>query len=203
MKFDLKTWLIVVLGIVVVLLLMFPGKQEVDSTQWKQAIDDANHRNARLAIQNQSLLKRIQEDSVLSAEKSESFRTQINGLNRELSAKRTQLAKSRKEIQPQLDTIPRIKAFVEQQDSLIQLQDSTISFQQGRIYDLGKEMEGLRIDLNAVTVNFQAQIQESNNTQKILLEAIGKEQKELKKQIRQKRLFQITTVILPIAVLLL
>lgn len=200
---KLKDWVIIALGAVIVLLLIFPGGQEVDTTQWKQALDDANHRNAQRAIQNQALLKRIHEDSVLSAEKSESFKTQINGLNRELSTKRVQLAKSRKEIQPQLDTIPRIKAFVEQQDSLIQLQDYTISFQQGRIYDLGKEMEGLRIDLQNVSRNFQAQIQEADNTQKILVAEIEKSQKQLKKERRKTRLFQATSIILPIAVLLL
>lgn len=188
---KLKDYALIIAGIVIVLLLLFPGSNPPDTEIWKEAIRESEQKIAVLKQDRARLAQKITEDSLQSIKRDSVYRSDIKIKERRISDLKRN------------PTVIRIREEVPVIDTLILAYDSIVSFQQGRIYDLGKEMEGLRIDLNAVTVNFKAQIQEADNTQKILVGEIEKKQKELKKERRKTRLFQITSVVLPIAVLLL
>lgn len=188
---DIKTWAIVILGVVVILLLIFPGSNPPDTEIWKDAIRDSEQKIAVLKQDRARLAQKITEDSLKSIKRDSVYREDLKIKERRISELKAN------------PTVIRIREEVPVIDTLILAYDSIVSFQQGRIYTLGKELEGLRVDIVSLTTNFEAQLAEAENTQNILLEQISKEQKELKKQVRLKRIFQATSVILPIAVLLL
>jgi len=164
-------------------MIIFKGSPETDTQVWKDAIHESEQKIAVLKQDRARLARKITEDSLISIKLDSAYRTDLKIKERRIiDLKRN-------------PTVIRIREEVPVIDTLILAYDSIVSFQQGRIYSLGKELEGLRVDLQDVSKNYESQIVNHEQIYQTLLQKVEEQQKELKKQIRQKRLFQTLTVV--------
>lgn len=180
---SVKTWAIIILAVVVILLLIFPGSQEVDTKVWKDSLKASSERIATLQLDRARLFEKIKSDSLESIRRDSAYKSDIKIKERRISDLKAN------------PTVIRIREEVPVIDTLILAYDSIINVQSARLYDVGKELTGLRQDLDQVRINFEAQLQEYSNTQEILVNTIEEQRKELKKQKRKATLYKITTVI--------
>lgn len=166
-----RTWLIIGLAVVVILMLLFDKDPDPVNTQpWKDTIALKDFQIQELNLQNQALLIDLREDSVRQAKEKQSFLSEINRLSKRRDT-------SRPQVQPLIDSIPPLKAFIETQDSIILTQAI-------RIDTLESNLSNLRIDLNEITTNFQEQLklsQEKFEAQGEILKLSMKENKKIRR----------------------
>jgi chromosome segregation ATPase len=182
MRLDLKTWAIIGLALIIVLMILFRKPAErTDLTPYKVEIALANRTIDSLSKGGAKLARKIAEDSILQAEEKQVFQKSITGLQARLKEKRVRI-----------DSIildrPEVKEF-------ISMQDSVISQQAGRINTLENVLTALRVDIKSLNRNFdlamEAQVQKYD-----ALESINKlNEKALKKKTRGVKVWKAATVL--------
>lgn len=135
-------WVIIGLVAVIVALILFwpdskPNQREIEREQAYQtqiAILRSDSANSAHRIDS---IKQKAEDSL------QSVNVQLRAKESENRVLRINLSKSRKQVQHLIDSIPELKTFVGQQDSLIQNQDEQIEILRGGLYNLGRDFNAL------------------------------------------------------------
>jgi chromosome segregation ATPase len=149
-----------------------------DSEVLKQREEAYKNQIALLQLEKDSI-KALQSKIILEvSEERKSDSVKLAAKDSQIRVLKTRIAKSRQEVQPMIDTIPTLSRFVEQQDSLIQVQDSTIAIYQQSLYDLGRQftvLEGTIYDSRAVEQRIQ---QECESRRAELLDQIERLQKK-------------------------
>jgi hypothetical protein len=174
-------WIIALILAVVVIILILT-RPSGDSEIHKQREDAYKRQVALLQLEKDSI-KALQSKIILEVSeerKSDSVKlalkdSQIRGL-------KSRIAKSRQEVQPMIDTIQPLRVFVEQQDSLLNVQDSTIAIYQQSLYDLGRQftvLEGTIYDSRAISDRMMAECEARNA--ELLSQAERMEKKNRKK----------------------
>jgi chromosome segregation ATPase len=145
MKFDLKTWAIIGLALIIVLMILFRKPAErTDLTPYKVEIAHQQLVIDSLTKSRSSLNRKIQEDSILQAEEKQVFQKSITGLQARLQVKRVR-------IDTLWQTSPALREYVATADSVI-------SFQSARIDSLESDKAELRVNIREITANFEAQL---------------------------------------------
>jgi citrate lyase gamma subunit len=189
---DIKLWIIVALGIILVIMLIF----------WPQS---ESPKIARLEHENDSLLIRISQhqanayrlsvirlaDSLRSIE-SKKVSDSIHAVDRSTIAK--------------LRASPKIVEIIKDNpaiDTLLQAYDSAILHRDNRIRELESELVSSQSLASQAEQNFKATIADYEKLHANMLEQVEHYKKELRKQRRQKRLAIVGGVVFSLGFLLL
>lgn len=200
---QIKDYALLALTLALILVIIFRPVPEPNNQYWKDALKTSEDARAILNIENGQLKTKIQQDSILQAEQKIEFEKKITTLTKDVAVKRSQIAQERGKIQSLLDSLPTVNAFVSLQDSVIHGQESIINLQAHRIDTLEVNLSDLRVDMSKVRVNLEAQIGEHEKTTEILVNSLTEERKQTKKERRRKIFYQVTTVLAPVALLIL
>lgn len=184
-------WLLLVaVAVIVALILLWPdtgpspAEQEREAQyQRQQAIDAVKLRESASTID--SLKKKLIDTLKVVIVESEAK-------DKEIRVLRTRLAKSRTEVQPMLDTIPTLKAFVEQQDSLIQLQDEQIVVLRDGLYQVGKDLTSLIGEQEMNSRIAADMLQQCETRREEMKSEFDKENKKIR---RANRVWKVATVV--------
>lgn len=135
-------WLLAASVVAIVVMIILwpkggPNQREIEREQAYQtqiAILRSDSVNSAHRIDS---IKQKAEDSI------QSVSVQLRAKESENRVLRVSLSKSRKQVQHLIDSIPELKTFVGQQDSLIQNQDEQIEILRGGLYNLGRDFNAL------------------------------------------------------------
>lgn len=176
-------WIIALIlaGVVIFLILTRPsGTSDIH----KQREDAYRNQIAILQLEKDSL-KALQSKIILEvSEELEKDSIELRAKEREIRVLKTRIAKSRQEVQPMIDTIKPLRVFVNQQDSLIKVQDSTLAIYQQSLYDLGRQftvLEGTIYDSRAISDRMMA---ECETRRAELLSQVERMEKKNRKKVK-------------------
>jgi hypothetical protein len=160
--------------------------QQADVTQWRTMIDGLKSDTATLRTSNRELTRRIISDSTTHAKV-------ISAKNITIVRLKSSSAVQRPDIQPILDSIPKLQAFVDVQDSIIIEQASVID-------ELNASYKAQVKGLNE-QIEMHGKVQAKNEEiMRLYEERISKLMKENRKERRGKRFFRATTLVMAGAV---
>jgi hypothetical protein len=171
-----------------------PSKDQIErEAQYKRqhAIDSTE--KAQIIAYSDTIVMRLKQ-----YQKEDSAR--IASLTNDNKRLRSNVHKSRPNVQPYLDSLPVLKSFVAQQDSLIENQDSTISYLQAANYRTMKEFDALSIAIVDERKIAEKMIQDCDSNR----EAVQKDvDRDVKKERRKKVLAQVLIPIVAVGAFLL
>jgi chromosome segregation ATPase len=197
---DIKTWIIVGLGIVIVLLLLFKKSPKSDNKPFERELASREHQIRVLGLQNQSLIDSIKSLDKKEAEEKAVFNAKLEAKNREISKLRTKSAEQRKEVQPLIDSFPPLRAHIDTMDSTVAALDSTNRMKDVRIAGLELTNGKLSLNITALQANFDEAMKLRSEQASIMEAENERLAKEVKKQTRLTKLFQAISVIGPVAI---
>jgi len=182
MNFDLKTWAIIGLALIIVLMILFRKPAErTDLTPYRSEIAHQQLVIDSLTKSRSSLNRKIQEDSILQAEQKQAYQKSITGLQARLRVKRVR-------IDSILVESPALREYVATADSVI-------SFQSARIDSLESDKSELRVNIREITANFFKQIEAHESKLKATEEITQVYKKDLRKQRRKTK---VATALIPV-----
>ena len=183
MKLDLKLWLIIGLVVLVIILILTrPNHEPADNSIYHREINSQNIQIKTLEAHNRALLDSIKSDSLEDVKEKEAFTARLNVLNKRIVI-------TRPIIMHQVDTLPQVKAFIADQDSVIMLQSVRIA---------GLEFLQMKLELNtqAIYANFE----ESLKLERQKFALAEKQIVDLEKQNRkERRKGKLKSILLPVA----
>jgi hypothetical protein len=189
---DVKTWIIVGLGIVIVVLLLFwPSYEPPDTTVFKREIAAQNKQIAVLSAELKKKAEKFQSDSLRLAKDSVEHKKHVSKLESRIS---------------QLKANTRVVYIREQEpsiDSLITAQDSLIVRSVQRVAALEGEMFALRQDMSKVFTDCESRFQAQLEKEKLTEAENERLAKEVKKGRRKKKLAQILIPIVGVGAFLI
>lgn len=183
-------WLTFILLAVVVCLIFFWPSTPPNSRELELRDSITLHKQkAAAAIKvSQAIVLKMEQDSVKNIVSENAFKIENKRLRKELSKKRVV-------VQPIIDTIPSLSLFVEQQDSLIQLQATRIDSLVIEKYVMGKSYTFL---VAAKDQELAAMRAINDNLGEVL--KINK--KDLRRARRGNRLLKVGIIALPVGALI-
>jgi chromosome segregation ATPase len=200
---NVQPYIIIALTIIIVLLLLFDKDPEVDNSAYQREINSQNEQIRVLGLQNQSLIDSIKSLDRMEAEEKAVFNAKLEAKNREISKLRTKSSEQRKEVQPLIDSFPALRAHIDTMDSTVVALDSTNRMKDVRIAGLELTNGKLSLNITALQANFD-EAMKLRSEQASLMEAENERlAKEVRKERRAKKLFQVLSVIGPVAVVLI
>lgn len=175
-------WIIVLalLALVVYLMLTRPSTK-IDVTPFQNRIKEQQSKIDSLTQSNRARFKRIQEDSIIQVEERKSFIERYTTL-------KSKLGKHRVRIDTIIQESPEVARYVE-------LADSTITHQALRIDQLEGNISELRVNIQDITSNFQAQLAAEQEKFKAQEQISGSYQKEAKSEKRKVKVWKILTIV--------
>lgn len=185
-------YLVAILIIIIILLLLFNGSNQGPT---KEQIEREAQYKRQMAIDS---IERVQiiaySDTIVMRSKQyqKEDSARIASLTNDNKRLRSNVHKSRPNVQPYLDSLPVLKSFVAQQDSLIENQDSTIQQLKFSNYRIAKDFDALNI----------AMVDERKISEKMLQdceanrEALKKDvESKVKKERRKTTLFKVIAIV--------
>jgi chromosome segregation ATPase len=156
-----------------------------------------------LGLQNQSLIDSIKLIKSKETEEKAVFNAKLEAKNREISKLRTRSTEQRKEVQPLIDSFPALQAHINTIDSTVAALDSANRMKDVRIAGLELTNGKLSLNITALQANFD-EAMKLRAEQFALAEAENERlDKEVKKEIRKKKLAQVLIPVVGIGAFLL
>lgn len=189
---DARTWIIIGLAVVVILLLVFrgnnggPSKEQIErEAQYARqaAIDNVEKTNAVARADS------IQKSHV---EYKDSVKVALSAKDKRIHTLTTRLTQQRPTVQPYLDTIPVLKQFVQTQDSLLQTQDSTIQILRASNYRIAKDFDALSIAMVDERKISEKMLQDCEANRESLKNDL---EKATKKEVRKVKFWKAAAVV--------
>lgn len=184
-------WVIIGLVLIIIGLIIFRPSPEPDTTQaYKRQIAKDQEIKRDLQASNAKLRAKIDSDSLRQAQERVDFEQGADSLGSVIA---------------QLKRKPRVVYIRETEpaiDSLITYQDSLLLVQRARIDTLTANLSDLRVDLQSVTENFEAQLAASDRIIENQGQILNQKDKEIRKHRREKRLAIIGVIVATVAALL-
>jgi hypothetical protein len=147
LKLDVKTYLILGLALVVILLLLFDKDPEpYDTTAFKNTISQKEARIQELQLEFATIAKKIKSDSLQALESKRVYEIKVKDLNSTVAKLKAN---------PKVVEILRDNPIV---DSLVVAQDSVIQIQGHRIVGLEHQYWKLSFNVEAITLNCENQL---------------------------------------------
>jgi hypothetical protein len=112
---DARTWIIIGLVIVIALLILFsPSKpiDQIDNQAFKDRIETLRWEKSLKDAQLKAIIKESEDNDSTT-------KVELRAKDKEISLLKAKLSKQRPVIQPIIDSIPELKAFIATQDSVI------------------------------------------------------------------------------------
>lgn len=188
---PLHWYLIGFLLLIIVLMIIFwpsPGPSD-SQIQREQAYQT---QVAILEVEKRDINARV--DSLLKATRNivKTDSVKLRARDKEINQLKARLSQARPEIQPMLDSIPKLKEFVSRQDSVIFIQDSTIVSLRESLYEIGKNVSLLEDELVKAR-DIEDRISQECEARKN--ELLSENQKMEKKYRRKVKVWQVVSVV--------
>lgn len=183
MKLDLKTWVIVGLGIVIALLLLFDKDPEDDNAPLIAKIETREAAIHEMGRNYTALRTKMRQDSIL-------YRDTIVSKQKEITQHKSNIKRLRSK--PEVIEIVRLNPVI---DTIFTYYDSVTTAQNFIIYSQEKQIAQMQVDINEMDRNFQFRLNEQAKNfedQKAISQ-------DYKKQLRkERRKGKLAKVLIPI-----
>jgi chromosome segregation ATPase len=200
---NVQPYIIIALTITIVLLLLFKKSPKSDNEPFERELASRSEQIRVLGLQNQSLIDSIKLIKSKETEEKAVFNAKLEAKNREISKLRTRSTEQRKEVQPLIDSFPALQAHINTIDSTVAALDSANRMKDVRIAGLELTNGKLSLNITALQANFD-EAMKLRAEQFALAEAENERlDKEVKKEIRKKKLAQVLIPVVGIGAFLL
>jgi predicted RNase H-like nuclease (RuvC/YqgF family) len=170
-------WVVVIiLALVIVWLLLRNGEKPVEVDQVEkekyEAVQKAKEEERAKAADKVDSVAQAMQDSL------QGVWNVVNKQKKEINRLERRVAVLRPQIQPYIDSLPVLKSYVQAQDSLMQVKDSTINTLTAAVYDLGKSANVLEGELYNERIIAQQMLQGCEARNAALEDQIEESQKK-------------------------